>query len=144
MAASITCWASSSRRTTESDTPGGTFWRRRRKQPERRAHGYQIFRLSADFDISGYAPATQVVLRALQQHGAVVYDSMGPGIDGAGLLAMSNGWSGTDYVTARTQLNSVPMSAFEAVDVSESPWTRWSAGRSSRSQSEGRSLKVAV
>ena len=77
-----------------------------------------VFRLSADFDISGYAPATQVVLRALQQHGAVVYDSMGPGIDGAGLLAMSNGWSGTDYVTARTQLNSVPMSAFEAVDVS--------------------------
>ena len=36
-----------------------------------------VFRLSADFDISGYAPATQVVLRALQQHGAVVYDSMG-------------------------------------------------------------------
>lgn len=77
-----------------------------------------VFRLRADFDMSGYAPATQVVLRALQQHGAVVYDSMGPGVDGAGLLAMSNGWTGTDYVTARTQLDDVPMSAFEAVDVS--------------------------
>jgi hypothetical protein len=77
-----------------------------------------VFRLRADFDISGYAPATQVVLRALQKHGAVIYDSWGPGQDGAGLLAMSNGWTGTDYVTARTQLNTIPISAFEAVDVS--------------------------
>lgn len=77
-----------------------------------------VFRLRADFDMSGYAPSTQVVLRALQEHGAVVYDSMGPGIDGAGLLAMSNGWTGTDYVTTRRELDDLPMSAFEAVDVS--------------------------
>ncbi len=77
-----------------------------------------VFRLRADFDISGYAPATQVVLRALQEHGAVVYDSMGPGIDGAGLLAMSNGWTGTEYITAEQELSGLPISAFEAVDVS--------------------------
>jgi hypothetical protein len=76
-----------------------------------------VLRLRADFDLSGYAPATQVVLRALQDHGAVIYDSFGSGQDGAGLLAMSNGWSGTSYLTAQQQLRTVPLSAFEAVDV---------------------------
>jgi hypothetical protein len=33
-----------------------------------------VFRLRADFDVTRYDPATQVVLRALQKHGAVVYD----------------------------------------------------------------------
>ena len=32
-----------------------------------------VFRLRADFDISTYAPSTQVVLRALQKHGAAVF-----------------------------------------------------------------------
>jgi hypothetical protein len=76
-----------------------------------------VLRLRADFDISGFAPATQVVLRALKQHGAVIYDSFGPGQDGAALLAMSNGWSGTAYLTAQQQLRTIPLSAFEAVDV---------------------------
>lgn len=76
-----------------------------------------VFRLDADFDISGYDPAAQVILRALQQHGAVVYDSMGVGEVGAKLLVMSNGWEGTDYTTAQRQLNSIPIDAFEAVDV---------------------------
>ena len=76
-----------------------------------------VFRLSPDFDISGFSPATQVVLRALQQHGAVVFDSIGAGQDGATLLAMSNGWTGTDYLTAQRELRTVPLSAFEAVDV---------------------------
>ncbi len=76
-----------------------------------------VFRLRADFPVTDYAPATQVVLRALQQHGAVVYDSFGAGRDGAGLLGMSNGWTGTDHLIARAELNTVPLSAFEAVDV---------------------------
>ena len=76
-----------------------------------------VLRLRADFDISGYALATQVILRALQQHGAVIYDSGNPGQDGAQLLAMSNGWTGTAYLTAQQQLRTIPMSAFEAVDV---------------------------
>ncbi len=76
-----------------------------------------VFRLRGDIDISGYAPSTQVVLRALQQHGAVIYDSRGAGTEGAGLLAMSNGWENVDYKTAQRELNTIPMSFFEAVDV---------------------------
>lgn len=76
-----------------------------------------VLRLRADFNITGYDPATRVILRALQQHGAVIYDSGNPGQDGAQLLAMSNGWTGTAYLTAQQQLRTVPMSAFEAVDV---------------------------
>jgi len=76
-----------------------------------------VLRLRADFEISGFDPATQVVLRALQDHGAVIYDSFGPGQDGVGLLAMSNGWTGTSYLIAQQQLRTVPLSAFEAVDV---------------------------
>jgi len=30
---------------------------------------------------------------------------------------MSNGWTGTDHITAQHELEHVPMSAFEAVDV---------------------------
>jgi VCBS repeat-containing protein len=77
-----------------------------------------VLRLRADFDMSGYSATTQVVLRALQEHGAVIYDSTTPGQDGAKLLAMSNGWAGTEHLTAQTELNTVPMSAFDVVDVS--------------------------
>ena len=76
-----------------------------------------VLRLSADFDLTGYQPGTQVVLRALQQHGAVVYDSFAAGRDGAGLLVMSNGWTGTEHFTVQDELNTIPLSAFEAVDV---------------------------
>lgn len=87
-----------------------------------------VLRLSADFDMSGYSASTQVVLRALQQHGAVIYDSTTAGQDGAKLLAMSNGWAGTEYLTTQAELNKVPMSAFEVVDVSVirvDPSTGW-------------------
>ncbi|PND55017.1 hypothetical protein CRM90_25060 [Mycobacterium sp. ENV421] len=77
-----------------------------------------VLRLRGDFDMSGYSAATQVVLRALQEHGAVVYDSTVPGQDGAKLLAMSNGWAGSEHLTAQSELNTVPLSAFEVVDVS--------------------------
>jgi len=92
-----------------------------------------VLRLRADFDISGYSSATQVILRALQQHGAVIYDSGNPGQDGAQLLAMSNGWTGTAYLTAQQQLRTVPMSAFEAVDVlslAVDPSVGWAIGSS--------------
>ena len=87
-----------------------------------------VLRLRNDVDISQYAQSTQVVLRALQVHGAVVFDSKGPGTDGAGLLAMSNGWEGTDYVTAKSELNTIPISLFEAVDAASlalDPDTSW-------------------
>lgn len=76
-----------------------------------------VLRLNADFDLTGYQPGTQVVLRALQQHGAVIYDSFAAGRDGAGLLVMSNGWTGTAHFTVQDELNTIPLSAFEAVDV---------------------------
>lgn len=87
-----------------------------------------VLRLRADFDMSGYSATTQVVLRALQEHGAVIFDSTTPGQDGAKLLAMSNGWAGTEHLTAQTELNTVPMSAFDVVDVSGilvDPATGW-------------------
>ncbi len=87
-----------------------------------------VLRLRADFDVTKFDPSTQVVLRALQKHGAVVYDSHNPGQSGATLLAMSNGWSGTGYLTAQQQLRTIPMSAFDAVDVlslAADPATGW-------------------
>lgn len=38
--------------------------------------------------------------------------------NGAKLLAMSNGWAETEHLTAQAELNTVPMSAFDVVDVS--------------------------
>ncbi len=76
-----------------------------------------VLRLRADFDLTGYQPGTQVVLRALQTHGAVIYDSFAPGRDGAGLMVMSNGWTGTAHFTVQDELNTIPLSAFDAVDV---------------------------
>jgi hypothetical protein len=43
-------------------------------------------------------------------------------------LAMSNGWAGTEHLTAQAELNTVLMSAFDAVDVSGilvDPATGW-------------------
>ena len=77
-----------------------------------------VFRLRADVDITQYSESTQVVLRALQVHGAVVYDSTAPGSPGAGLLYMNNGWTGTDHLVAASELSTIPMEFFEAVDVS--------------------------
>lgn len=76
-----------------------------------------VLRLRADFDMTGYSPATQVILRALQEHGAVIYDSGNRGEDGARVLGMSNGWTGTDHITAQRELERVPLTAFDAVDV---------------------------
>lgn len=77
-----------------------------------------VLRLRADFDMSAYSASTQVVLKALQEHGAVIYDSTVAGQDGAKLLAMSNGWAGTEHLTAQAELNQVPISAFDVVDLS--------------------------
>jgi hypothetical protein len=76
-----------------------------------------VLRLRADFDMTGYSPATQTILRALQNHGAVIYDSGNRGEDGARVLGMSNGWTGTDHITAQRELERVPLTAFDAVDV---------------------------
>jgi len=92
-----------------------------------------VLRLRADFDMSSYSPTTQVILRALQKHGAVIYDSGNRGEEGARVLGMSNGWTGTGHITAQRELERVPMSAFEAVDVlslAADPTAGWVIGSS--------------
>jgi len=69
------------------------------------------FRLKASFDISGFSPANQVVLRALKQHGMVLADN---GSSWFLSGAPDPGWNDDDLGVLRT----VPGSAFEAVDVS--------------------------
>lgn len=76
-----------------------------------------VFRLREDVDLSGYAESTQAVLRALQVHGAVIYDSSGPGGEGLNLAGMSNGWEGTDFQVMQRELSTIPVQWFEAVDV---------------------------
>jgi len=69
------------------------------------------FRLKASFGISGYSPATQVVLRAMQHYGLILADN---GSNWYFQGAASNSWG--DQLIA--ELKSVPASAFEAVDES--------------------------
>ncbi|MCX6484458.1 MAG: hypothetical protein NT146_14580 [Mycobacterium sp.] len=47
----------------------------------------------------------------------MIYDSGNRGEDGARVLGMSNGWTGTDHITAQRELERVPLTAFDAVDV---------------------------
>ncbi|WP_283611614.1 Ig-like domain-containing protein [Mycolicibacterium poriferae] len=76
-----------------------------------------VFRLREDVDLSDYAESTQAVLRALQVHGAVIFDSGGPGQDGINLVGMSNGWEGIDLAGMQSELSEIPLQWFEAVDV---------------------------
>ena len=73
----------------------------------------------------GFAPM------AVCANGAVIYDSTSPGQDGAHLLAMSNGWTATRYPTVQRELGTIPLSAFDAVDVLSlalDPSTGWMIG----------------
>ena len=69
------------------------------------------FRLKAGFDISGFSPQAQVVLRAMQQYGLILADNgsnwyFGGTSDGSWPSSLVN------------ELKEVPASAFEAVDES--------------------------
>jgi hypothetical protein len=69
------------------------------------------FRLKANFDISGYSPQAQVVLRAMQQYGLILADN-GP---------TWSFWGTADPSWPQSlvnELDTVPSSAFEAVDES--------------------------
>jgi hypothetical protein len=71
----------------------------------------QRFRLKASYNISGFAPQVQVILRALKTYGMMLADNGSPWyISGAPDERWDN-----DILH---QLHSVPGSAFEAVDVS--------------------------
>ena len=70
------------------------------------------FRLKASFDISGYSPQAQVVLRAMQQYGLILADN--------GPTWSFWGTADTNWPIALVdELDTVPASVFEAVD--ESP-----------------------
>ncbi len=69
------------------------------------------FRLKANFDISGYSPQAQVVLRAMQQYGLILADN--------GPTWSFWGTSDTSWPQSLVnELDTVPSSAFEAVDES--------------------------
>ncbi|MFP3907317.1 MAG: DUF4214 domain-containing protein [Acidimicrobiales bacterium] len=69
------------------------------------------FRMRSDVDISGFHPHTQVVLRALQTHGAVVADN------GSNWFVTGSADEGWDPQMIR-ELKTIPAGWFEAVDVS--------------------------
>ncbi len=69
------------------------------------------FRLKASYDISGFSPQNQVVLRALEKHGMVLADN-GSAWYMSGVP--DSRWDNSDLAALR----SIPGSAFEAVDVS--------------------------
>lgn len=71
----------------------------------------QRFRLRADFDISGYSPANQVILRALKTYGMILADNGSPWFLSG---APNDAWNNDEL----RQLLRVKGEHFEAVDVS--------------------------
>jgi hypothetical protein len=69
------------------------------------------FRLRADFDMAGYRPDTQVVLRAMQHYGLMLADN---GSNWFFQGTAENGWD-DGFIS---DLKRVPASSFEAVDES--------------------------
>jgi len=72
----------------------------------------QRFRLKADYDISGFSPEVQVILRALKKYGMIVADNGADWFIGG---VPDPRW---DNDTLVPELHQVPGSVFEAVDVS--------------------------
>jgi hypothetical protein len=69
------------------------------------------FRLKADYNVSGYSPQAQVVLRAMQQYGLILADNGSNWYFGG---TADDNWPGALV----DELKQVPASAFEAVDES--------------------------
>jgi hypothetical protein len=69
------------------------------------------FRLKASYDISGYSPQAQVVLRAMQQYGLILADNGSNWYFGG---TADSTWP----ISLVDELKQVPASAFEAVDES--------------------------
>src|SRR5690606_26425188 len=71
----------------------------------------QRFRLRADFDVAGFSPDVQVILRAMQRYGLILADNGSPWyISGVPDECWNNG--------VLRELHQVKGSDFEAVDVS--------------------------
>ncbi|HLF40320.1 MAG TPA: hypothetical protein VI854_02480, partial [Acidimicrobiia bacterium] len=69
------------------------------------------FRLRSSFDVSGFRPDTQVVLRAMQRHGLIVADN---GSDWYFTGTLEEGWD----MDLLDELKSITAGNFEAVDAS--------------------------
>jgi hypothetical protein len=105
------------------------------------------FRLKATFDISGFLPETQVILRAMKRYGLMLADNGSNWFFGG---ASEHGW--TNEVL--DELKSVPAGAFQAVDASSlmvsstsgearvKAKTRLSARLAPKTIAEGRTAKV--
>ncbi|MBO0201367.1 hypothetical protein, partial [Vibrio alginolyticus] len=72
----------------------------------------QRFRLKAGYDISGFDPRVQVILRAMKKYGLILADNGSSWFIGG---APDERWDNDILVS---QFRKVPGSAFEAVDVS--------------------------
>ena len=72
----------------------------------------QRFRLKADVDISGFSPASQVILKALKAYGMILADNGSPWFVSG---APDKGW---DNDTLQGELGRLKGSDFEAVDSS--------------------------
>jgi hypothetical protein len=71
------------------------------------------FRLRASFNISGFAPTTQVVLRAFQHYGVVLADN---GSDWFFSGTTDDWWGTTAGDQVVTELKTIPAAQFDAVD----------------------------
>ena len=102
-------------RFTAPDTRRDHVWPARHDASHEKGAAYpplgQRFRLRADFDVSGYSPEVQVILRALQTYGMILADNGSPWyLSGA----PDDGWD-NDMLR---ELRKVVGSDLEAVDVS--------------------------
>jgi hypothetical protein len=102
-------------RFTAPETRHAHVWPARHDASDEQGAGYppmgQRFRLRADFDLSGFSPDVQVILRALQQYGMILADNGSPWfISGA----PDERWDNDQL----SELDQVLGSDFEAVDVS--------------------------
>ncbi len=105
-------------RFTAARTRGAHVWPARHDASSLTGSQYppmgQRFRLKADYDIAGFSPDVQVILRAMKKYGIILADN---GSDWFISGAHDARWD--DDVLG--ELKSVPGSAFEAVDVSSLP-----------------------
>ncbi len=73
------------------------------------------FRLKTSYDISAFGPEAQVVLMAMKHYGLIVADN---GSDWFFQGTEDAGWNSGPYPAMISQLKTIPVSAFEAVDES--------------------------
>ncbi len=95
--------------TQEAFTPPASHWASSVTDPNAPPMGMRM-RLKASFDISGFSPTNQVILKALQQYGMILADN-GSAIYITGMP--DNNWNNNDL----SALESVAASSFDVIQV---------------------------